>query len=66
MGWGGGRMAAYCPVTWGTVTGAVGRAFGWVAVKSHLIAVSHLNSPEHRLLHPDVLGPPGSSQGIQS
>lgn len=51
---------------WGAVTGAVGRALGWVAVKSHLIAMSHLNSPEHRLLHLDVLGPPGSSLGIQS
>ena len=66
MGWGGGRMAAHCHVTLGTVRVATGRALGWVAVKSHLIAVSHLNSPENRLLHSDVLGPPGSSQGIQS
>ena len=66
MGCGEGRMAAHGPITWGAVTGTAGRALGWVAVKSHLIAMPHLNSPEHRLLHPDVLGPPGSSQGIPS
>lgn len=66
MQWAGGGVAACSPVTWGAATGAVGRALGWVAVKTHLVAVSHLYMSEHRLLHPDVLGPPGSSQGTLS
>lgn len=51
---------------WGGPVGAVGGALGRVAVKAHLIAVSHLYTSEHRLLHADVLGPQGSSQGTLS
>lgn len=54
------------PVTWRAAGGAAAGARGWGSPKAHLVAMSQLHPLEHRLLHADVLGPPGFGLEILS